>query len=91
MRLDVFLKISRLIVRRSLAQEFCDAGYVMVNDSPAKSSKDVKINDEIEIKRRGRLTKVRVTQVPDKKQISKNAAENLYQLIKDELQENYLS
>ena len=85
MRLDVFLKISRLIPRRSLAQEFCDAGLVKVNDSSAKSSKDVKINDEIEIKRRNRATKIVVLQVPGKKQVSKTDSENLYKVIADEM------
>ena len=49
MRLDLFLKASRLILRRTLAQEFCDAGRVKVNDVKAKSSREVKELDEIEI------------------------------------------
>ncbi|MBC7901386.1 MAG: RNA-binding S4 domain-containing protein [Saprospiraceae bacterium] len=85
MRLDVFLKISRLIPRRSLAQEFCDAGLVKVNDASAKSSKEVKAGDEIEIKRRNRLTRITVLQVPDKKQMSKTDSENLYDVVSDEM------
>lgn len=85
MRLDLFLKASRLIPRRSLAQEFCDAGFVAVNGSPAKSSKEIKINDEIEIKRRNRVTKAVVIQVPDKKQMSKAGAENLYKIVAEEI------
>lgn len=85
MRLDVFLKISRLIPRRSLAQEFCDAGLVRVNSTPAKPSKDIKAGDEIEIKRRNRLTKLAVAIVPDKKQMSKADSENLYNVTSDEL------
>jgi len=85
MRLDIFLKISRLIPRRSLAQEFCDAGLVKVNDATAKSSKEVKAGDEIEIKRRNRLTKIAVVEVPGKKQISKSDSESLYNVISDEL------
>ena len=46
MRLDLFLKVSRLVPRRSLAQEFCDAGVVSVNGASAKSSKEVKAGDE---------------------------------------------
>ena len=49
MRLDLFLKASRLIARRSLAQKFCDAGLVKVNDLTAKSSREIKVGDEIEI------------------------------------------
>lgn len=85
MRLDIFLKISRLIPRRSLAQEFCDAGLVKVNDATAKSSKEIKAGDEIEIKRRNRITKIAVEIVPDKKQLSKGDSESLYNVISDEL------
>lgn len=84
MRLDLFLKASRLIPRRSLAQKFCDANLVKINDTAAKSSREVKSGDEIEIKRHNRLTKVRVLQVPDKKQVAKSDASNLYEIILDE-------
>lgn len=87
MRLDLFLKVSRLVPRRSLAQEFCDAGVVNVNGVPAKSSKEVKVDDEIEIRRRNRVTKAVVLQVPDKKQMSKAGAENLYRIIAEEMVE----
>ena len=49
MRLDKFLKVSRLIKRRTVANEACDAGRVMVNDRPAKASVQVKPGDVIEI------------------------------------------
>lgn len=49
MRLDKFLKVSRLIKRRTIANEACDAGRVMVNDKVAKASTDVKVGDVIEI------------------------------------------
>ncbi len=87
MRLDLFLKASRLIIRRSLAQKFCDAGMVKVNDLTAKSSREVKPDDEIEIKKHNRLTKVKVLQVPDKKQISRDDAANLYQIVSEEILE----
>ena len=90
MRLDLFLKTSRIILRRSLAQEFCDAGRVKVNDAAAKSSKEIKPGDEIEIKRGNRLTKIKVLEVPTKKQISKHEAPNLYEIISEENQENDL-
>ncbi len=85
MRLDLFLKASRLIARRTLAQKFCDAGLVKVNDSTAKSSREVKLGDEIEVKRGNRLTKVKVIQVPDKKQTSKQDAANLYEILSEEM------
>lgn len=85
MRLDLFLKASRLITRRSLAQKFCDAGLVKINDLTAKSSREVKIGDEIEVKRGNRSTKVKVLQVPDKKQTSKQDAANLYEILSEQI------
>lgn len=49
MRLDKYLKVSRLIKRRTVANEACDAGRVLVNDKPAKASAEVKVGDKIEI------------------------------------------
>jgi ribosomal 50S subunit-recycling heat shock protein len=81
MRLDLFLKTSRLILRRSLAQEFCDAGAIRVNGAAAKSSKEVKPGDEIEIIRGNNRTKVRVLELPVKKQLAKNEAAGLYTIL----------
>ena len=83
MRLDLFLKVSRLVPRRILAQEFCDANRVKVNGAAAKSSKEVKASDEIEIRRRNRVTRVSLLRIPDKKQFSKAAAEGLYRVISE--------
>lgn len=92
MRLDLFLKVSRLILRRSLAQEFCDAGLVKVNNVPAKSSKEIKSGDQIEIKRPNQLLKIKVLEVPAKKQVSKQDAGNLYEIMSEEkLEDNLLS
>ena len=90
MRLDLFLKASRLILRRSLAQDFCDAGLVKVNNLTAKSSREIKENDEIEIHRRSRLLKVRVLQIPGSKQVSRSEATNLYEVISEERLEDPL-
>lgn len=87
MRLDLFLKATRLIARRTLAQKFCDAGLISVNNSAAKSSREVKIGDEIEIKRGNRLTTVSVLEVPEKKQVSKQDAVDLYRIISEEVLE----
>ena len=84
MRLDVFLKLSRLVPRRSLAQEFCDAGLLEVNGTISKSSKEVKAGDTIAINRRNRKTVVRIVSVPDKKQVSKQDAPDLIELISDD-------
>lgn len=83
MRLDVFLKLSRLVPRRGLAQEFCEAGLVSVNGSPAKASKDVKVADEIEVKRGDRTMKVRVAAIPETKSVAKRSAPELYTLLEE--------
>lgn len=70
--------------RRSLAQEFCDAGLIKVNGVAAKSSKEVKAGDAISINRRNRTTNVRVDSIPEKKQVAKAAAPELFTLISDE-------
>ncbi len=59
MRLDKFLKVSRLIKRRTVANEACDAGRVMVNGKPAKASVNVKVGDIIEIGFGTKTVKVR--------------------------------
>jgi len=64
MRLDLFLKLSRLVPRRTLAQQMCEAGAVRLNGTPAKSAREVRIGDEIAIRQRGRITTVRVVDVP---------------------------
>lgn len=63
MRLDKYLKVSRIIKRRTVANELCDAGHVAVNGKTARASYDVKENDIIEIKMGERLIKVQVASV----------------------------
>ena len=65
MRLDKFLKVSRLIKRRTVANEACDAGRVTVNDKPAKASLSVKQGDIIEIQFGTRTVKVEVLDVQE--------------------------
>ena len=65
MRLDKFLKVSRLIIRRTVANEACDAGRVLVNDKPAKASVKVKPGDIIEIQFGTRTVKVEVLDIKD--------------------------
>lgn len=65
MRLDKYLKISRLIKRRTVANEACDAGRVMINDKVAKASADVKIGDVIEIAFGQKTVKIRVLDIQD--------------------------
>ena len=65
MRLDKYLKVSRLIKRRTVANEACDAGRVLVNDRPAKASVNVKAGDIIEIQFGTSSVKVEVLDVED--------------------------
>ena len=65
MRLDKFLKVSRLIKRRTVANEACDAGRVLVNDKPAKASVKVKPGDIREIQFGTRTVKVEVLDIKD--------------------------
>ena len=65
MRLDKYLKVSRLIKRRSVANEACDGGRVTVNSRPAKASYDVKVGDVIEIAFGQRTLKVQVAAVEE--------------------------
>ena len=60
MRLDKYLKVSRIIKRRTVANDACDAAHVTVNDRPAKASCDVKVGDVIEVGFGARTLRVRV-------------------------------
>ena len=77
MRLDKYLKVSRIIKRRTVANEACDAGRVMVNDKVAKAGTDVKVGDVIEIEFGNKTVKVRVTMIADstKKEDAKDMCE----------------
>ncbi|MGH9930544.1 MAG: RNA-binding S4 domain-containing protein [Pyrinomonadaceae bacterium] len=84
MRLDLFLKASRLSGRRTLAQKLCDAARVSINGNTAKSSHAVKLGDEICIRRHQTLTTVRVLSVPTARQTSRQEAGSLYEVISEE-------
>ena len=79
MRLDKFLKVSRLIKRRTVANEACDAGRVMVNGRVAKASLDVKVGDVIEIAFGTKAVKVKVTSVQDA--IRKEDAKEMFEYL----------
>ena len=79
MRLDKYLKISRLIKRRTVANEACDAGRVLINDKPAKASAQVKSGDVIEIQFGGKNVRVEVLEVKDT--VRKEDAESMYRYL----------
>ncbi len=76
MRLDKYLKVSRLIKRRTVANEACDAGRVLVNDKPARASYDVKVDDILTINLGSRPLRVKVTSVAE--YAKKEEAADLY-------------
>ncbi|MBR6046337.1 MAG: RNA-binding S4 domain-containing protein [Ruminococcus sp.] len=75
MRLDKYLKVTRLIKRRTVANEACDMGRVLVNDKPARASYDVKVGDMILIDLGQKPLKVKVLNVTEYA-TKENAAEN---------------
>ena len=79
MRLDKYLKVSRLIKRRTVANEACDAGRVLVNGKVARASYDVKEQDIIEINLGSRPLKVRVLKVSE--YATKETANENYQVL----------
>lgn len=79
MRLDKFLKVSRLIKRRTVANEACDAGRVMVNGKVAKASVNVKIGDVIEIQFGQKTVKVEVLSLSES--TKKEDAKDMFQYL----------
>ena len=79
MRLDKYLKLSRLIKRRTVANEACDAGRVTVNGRVAKASAEVKAGDEITISFGNRETKVKIKAVQET--VRKEEAEGMYEIL----------
>lgn len=79
MRLDKYLKVSRLIKRRTVANEACDGGRVMINDKVAKASADVKVGDVITISFGNKEVKVEVLDVQET--VKKDEAKELFRYL----------
>ena len=79
MRLDKYLKVTRIIKRRTVANGACDAEQVSVNGRPAKASYDVKIGDVVEVTFGARTLKFKVLEI--KETVGKNDASSLYEVI----------
>ena len=79
MRLDKYLKVSRLIKRRTVANEVCDAKHVTVNGKVARASYDVKVGDGIEIQMGANCTRARVLRVTE--HVTKEDAVLMYELL----------
>ncbi|WP_044895787.1 RNA-binding S4 domain-containing protein [Bacillus alveayuensis] len=82
MRLDKFLKVSRLIKRRTLAKEVADQGRIKINGVTAKASSNVKIGDELTIQFGQKLVTVKITNLQETAR--KEDAATLYEVIKEE-------
>ena len=79
MRIDKFLKVSRILKRRTVAQEACSAGKVMINGREAKSSHEVKAGDIVEILYQSGTLKFKIKEV--KEVVKKDEAQNLYEIV----------
>ncbi|MFU0791269.1 RNA-binding S4 domain-containing protein [Virgibacillus proomii] len=82
MRLDKFLKVSRLIKRRTLAKEIADQGRIIINGKPAKASSTLTIGDEVVIQFGQKLVTIQVNEL--RETIKKDEAASLYTVIKEE-------
>ena len=81
MRLDKYLKVSRIIKRRTVANDACDADHITVNGRRAKASYDVKVGDELTISFGQRTLKVRVLSI--KETVGKAEAASMYEVIEE--------
>lgn len=79
MRLDKYLKVSRLIKRRTVANDACDAGRILVSGKPARASYEVKCGDVIEVSLGTRNVKARVLRITE--HAKKDDATEMYELI----------
>ncbi|TRZ36426.1 RNA-binding S4 domain-containing protein [Niallia circulans] len=82
MRLDKFLKISRLIKRRTLAKEVADQGRILINGIQAKASSNVKVGDELQVRFGQKVVTVKIELLQDS--TKKEDAANMYKIIKEE-------
>ncbi len=83
MRLDKFLKVSRIIKRRELIKDFCKNGFIKLNGNLTKPSKEIKVGDIIEINTPLKFLKVKVLDIPKSKNVSKTEAKMLYKVLEE--------
>ena len=84
MRLDKFLKVSRIIKRRTVANEACSGGRVSINGKVAKPAADVKEGDELEIRFGNRVGKYKILSV--KETVRKENVQDMYQVLEEDAQ-----
>ena len=83
LRIDLFLKLSRVVKRRSQAKELCDEGVVRVNGKVVKSSKEIREGDIVEVDSVMRYLRFKVNRVPVRKNVSKKEARELITIEED--------
>ena len=79
MRIDKFLKVSRILKRRTLAQQACEKGKVIINGREAKPAKQIKAGDEVELQFTGGTVKFRILNI--KETVKKDEASSIYEII----------
>ena len=87
MRLDKYLKISRIIKRRPIAKKIADQGRIMINDKVAKSSSSVVTGDKVTIKFRNKTLVVKVKQLLDS--TKKEDAEQMYEILEEKYEQDF--
>lgn len=87
MRLDKFLKVSRIIKRRSVAKEIADQGRILVNNLPAKSSSKVKVGDTLTIKFGNKTETVKINRIVET--TKKSEAEDMYEILDETYAEDF--
>jgi len=88
MRLDKFLKVSRIIKRRTLAKEVADQGRITINGTVAKASSDVKVGDELKIRFGQKIVTAKINEL--KEIVRKEEADNMYTILSEEKQSDSL-
>lgn len=83
MRIDKFLKLARIIKQRETVKEFCKRGYIKINGKVAKPSKEINIEDIIEIDSPSKYLKIKVLEIPKSKNVSKKDAKKLYKVLEE--------
>ncbi|GGI63973.1 RNA-binding S4 domain-containing protein [Limosilactobacillus sp. RRLNB_1_1] len=87
MRLDKFLKVSRIIKRRSIAKEIADQGRILINGQPAKSSSRVAVGDTLTIKFGNKTETVKINRIVET--TKKSEAEDMYEIIDESYAESF--
>ena len=87
MRLDKFLKVSRIIKRRAIAKKIADQGRIMINDKVAKSSSDVRVGDVLTIEFSNKTEKVQVNQLVET--TKKDEAAGMYEILEESYAEDF--